>query len=93
MKRVDNAKDFIERTSDLSGIGDGETDDFLWVDDEYGSDCERLAFRIDVCRVDGVEHVIQSGDLAVCVGDLFQVYIYIMLVRKKRERARGEWGE
>jgi len=69
LKGVDNAKNFIERTSDLGGIRDGETDDFFGIDDEYGSDGEGLAFLIDVCRVHSVEHVVQGGDLAVCVGD------------------------
>ncbi len=70
MKRVDNAKDLIERTSDLSRVRHGETNDLFGVDDKDGSNGEGLTFRIDVCGVDGIEHVIQGGNLAIRVRDL-----------------------
>ncbi len=70
LKRVDNAKDLIERTSDLSRVRHGETNDLFGVDDKDGSNGEGLTFRIDVCGVDGIEHVIQGGNLAIRVRDL-----------------------
>jgi hypothetical protein len=63
LERVDDADDLVELAPGRGGVGQGETDLLLRVDDEDGADGEGNTLCVDVCGVLLVEHVVEVRDL------------------------------
>lgn len=69
LERVDDAEDLVKVATGGGGVGKGETDGLLGVDDEDGADGEWDTLGVDVGQVLVVQHVEEGGDLAVGIGD------------------------
>ena len=67
---VDDPQDFVKVAASRGRVRNGQTNDFLGVDDEHGSDGEGNALGIYVAGILVVQHVVQGRDLTVLIGDL-----------------------
>lgn len=69
LQRVDHPQELVDVPPRRGRVGDDEPDDLFRVDDEDASDGQRETEGVDVGGVEGVEHVVGGGNLALLVTD------------------------
>jgi len=69
LERVNDPQDLVKVSAGGGRVGNSQTDDFLRVDDEHGSDGEGNTLGVDVGGILVVQHVIQGSNRTVLVGD------------------------
>lgn len=69
LEGVNDTEDLVKVATGRGGVGEGEADGLLGVDDEDGADGEWDTLGIEVGQVLVIQHVVEGRDLAVGISD------------------------